>query len=489
MYKVNFGASPISQSQTENYTNNSQPKRTPVVMIAQPQQDTFKRQPVINNQPNGSKAGTTNTPPRPNVIMLPVNNPRSLQYTQQPKKKFNWDNFYKVAGLVTSVVLTILIAISLKPLLGGLGKKNTPKTLFENYKNDESIITLSKLPGMEEAKQQFQTKVINPLKHRDLFMKEIVDPGMACILHGPPGTGKTNFVKSAAKEVDANVATFALAQEGSAYMYQTSVNLKEKADAIIECAKKEPNREFFVLFDEIESILAESKNLDSNTALSRQEVIKTYLQVMDSFKKYKNIKVFATTNLTLNTSTGKIGNMNEAAMSRFGTKIFVDNPDKEALKSAVKMYLEKYPSAKELLENQEAIEALSQQLVGASFRDVTHIIDNAVELMMQQKLAAANANKDPEAIKLTQEMFEDVIEYFQKTNRRFGAPKMKEDIAEAVAEMPPIIPEPQPSIIPEVQPEQTVANDTITEQTNFIKRIFQKLFKGSNNSSTGAASA
>ena len=470
MYKVNFGSNPISQ--TENYTSNQQTTRQkPVVMVKQMPQDTFNRQPVNTNQQTQNT-----TPPKPKVIMLPINNPQSLQYMQQPKKKFNWDNFYKIAGLVTSVVLTILIAISLKPLLGGLGKKNTPKTLFENYKNDETIITLSKLPGMEEAKQQFQTKVINPLKHRDLFIKENVDPGMACILHGPPGTGKTNFVKSAAKEVDANVATFALAQEGSAYMYQTSVNLKEKADAIIECAKKEPNREFFVLFDEIESILAESKNLDSNSALSRQEVIKTYLQVMDSFKKYKNIKVFATTNLTLNTSTGKIGNMNEAAMSRFGTKIFVDNPDKEALKSAVKMYLEKYPSAKELLENEEAVESISQQLVGASFRDVTHIIDNAVELMMQQKLAAANTNKDPDAIKLTKEMFEDVIEYFQKTNRRFGTPKIEEDAAAVISEVPPIIPTP--------------SNDNLTpEQTNFLKRFFQKLFNSSGNNSTGTASA
>ena len=442
MYNVHFGAE--QQPVINNYN-----KETP----AQP---TVQAQPVtVNNQQTQNKIGNTTgtlpvaqdtfttqseTTPRTQNQNTPQRLPYfpMMQLQRQQNKKFDWDNFYRIAGLVVSVAIAILFAISVKPIMSTFGKKHASAgSLFENYTHDKSIITLSKLPGMEEAKTQFQQKVINPVKYKGIFEAEKREPNMACILYGEPGTGKTNFVKSAAKETDANVAVFALSQEGSAYMYQTSVNLKAKADAIISHANKNPDREYFVLFDEIESILSEASNLDSSSAISRQEVTKTFLQVMDLFKKYKNIKVFATTNMTLNPNTGVIGNMNPAAMSRFGTKIYIGNPDKGAIENALKLYLNEHPSARNFLKNKEDVSEIAEALEGASYRDITNIINDAIDEMIQLKIDTARMKKNPDTVKLTKEILVNSIIHFNNTNKRLNVEALERILERYRGNCPP----------------------------------------------------
>ena len=170
-------------------------------------------------------------------------------YAEQPKKKFSFETIINIMSLGASLMFAIYLAVMLKNQSGGFFQYSF-KNLFENYKNDESIIKLSKLPGMDKVKREFQLKVLNSMKYREIFEKENVTQSMMCILHGPPGTGKTNFVKSAAKEVDALVATFTLSNEGSEYLHKTSKNFRKKADAIMKYAKRNEDKQIFVLFDE-----------------------------------------------------------------------------------------------------------------------------------------------------------------------------------------------------------------------------------------------
>ncbi len=416
MYNVSFGAD------------------TQMPVLNNYKKDTLSQQPKTNNLVQNSNSQMAK---QPGTALVPVTNdtfqpqtPRPQQTQQRPSiyfpmmpqrqpqhRKFDWDNFYRIAGLAVSVVLTILIGLSLKPVIGGY---------FKKYSNDlwidlGNVIDFDKLPGMKEAKQAFMNEVINPRKYRKLYEKENLDPNMFCILHGPPGTGKTNFVHSAAKKVGAKVAEFKIAREGESYMNATAKNIQLKADAIIEQARKDPDQEFFVLFDEVESILSEIKNPSSGADQDRQAVIKTFLQVMDSFKKLKNIKVFATTNMALDNTTGVIGNMNEAAMSRFGTKIFIDNPDKEAIEGALRLYLGKHPCAKDLLRNKNDISIIAEALLNSSYRDITKIIENAVNnKVMNLKIQAFDKKKNPDNIKLTKEIFIDAIRDFERTNKKLN---------------------------------------------------------------------
>lgn len=389
--------------------------------IQQRQLESLSAQPIYNYiHPTNHADSIYQTPPYDSFN----------QTTQNPvvkKNKINADSIYKWGSFAIMVVLAMLIGLSLKPIIGNpFSRKHSLNSLFENYKNNEDIITLSKLPGMDEVKQKFQQKVVNPMKYRELFATENVEPGMFCILYGPPGTGKTNFVKSAAKEVEAYVATFALSQEGSAFIHTTSTNIEKKSRAIIKHAKQNPNREFFVLFDEVEAILTETtKNFTDESSKDSDEIIKTFLMIMDKFKMYKNIRVFATTNQSLNPKTNIIGNMNEAAMSRFGTKIYVGHPDAEALSEAVRLHFSKYPSAQDLIKNKDLLKEIGKKLEGYSFRDLEHIRDSAIEIMMNKKIKVSDAKGDPNSIKLTKEILEKAINGFaqKKHNPNVFAPE------------------------------------------------------------------
>ena len=196
--------------------------------------------------------------------------------------------------------------------------------------------------------------------------------------------------------------------------------MQAKADAIIAHAKKNPDQEYFVLFDEVESILSEIKNPTSGADHERAITIKTFLQIMDDFLPYKNIKVFATTNMTRNSNTGNIGNMNPAAMNRFGTKIYVGNPDIEAIESALKLYLGEHPMAKKLLENKEDIAEIAASLLNSSYRELNNIIKNAVNKTMKQKINAVIKGKNPKNTVLTKETFMEAIRDFERTNKKLG---------------------------------------------------------------------
>ena len=408
MYNVNFGteqqpvikfpaaiATPQQQSQPQVQT--VQPK---VINIAP--QDTFTTETKTVTAPDTPQ---TNTTQRPNIMLFPMNRQLAMN---PPEKKFDWDNFYRIAGLATSVVLTILIGLSLKPLLGSMGKKPKPASIFTSYKDDPNIITLSKLPGMEEVKAEFKRKIINPIRHNEVYSSLGVSPQMACLLYGPPGTGKTNFVKSAAKEVGALMAEFKISNEGNKYIHETSANIQRKANAIIAEADRNPNQTYFVLFDEINGMLSESK---IHTDVSKTEEVTTLLDVLNQLKTRKNIAIFGTTNEIYNPLTKTAGDMNAAAVDRFTSYIFVDNPDIVARKNALKLYMQEHKElTKDLMKDEAALDKLAGLTNGYSYRDLKEkVYDNAIAATMDAIAEAAEKGENYKNIKLTQETFEKII--------------------------------------------------------------------------------
>ena len=422
MYNVSFGTEqqPVikfpaaiagAQQQPQAQVQTAQPGTNNVINIA-PQVDTFTPETKTVTTPDTPQ---TNTTQRPNIMLFPM----SRQMTMKPpEKKFDWDNFYRIAGLATSVILTILIGLSLKPMIGRYFKKNS-SDLFTDL-NKKNVIDFDKLPGMKEPKQEFIDEVINPIKYKDLYESEGLYSNLYCILYGPPGTGKTNFVYSAAKKLNAKLAEFKLGKEGSGVIYETGNNLQAKADAVIAHAKKNPDQEYFILFDEVDSVLSEIKNPISGADQERSSIARVFQQLMDDFLPYKNIKIFATTNMTRNINTGDIGNMSSAVIERFRTKIYVGNPDAEAIENALKLYLGERPMAKKLLESKEDIAEIAAALVNASYRNIDYIIKKACKNTMKQRITGLIKGKKPKDIMLTKETFMKTIRDFERTNKKLN---------------------------------------------------------------------
>ncbi len=363
---------------------------------------------------------------RPNIIVLPMD--RFDNQATQAKKKSNKDEFYKIMGLATSVALTVLIALSLKPMWEGWFKKVNPEELFTQLEDD--IIKLDDLPGMKEVKKIFKRKVVFPTKYPELYEKEKLSPSVMMLLTGTQGVGKTNFVYSAAKEVGAKVATIKLSEEGSSYVNGTSINMGNKVRSIIHYCKNNPNQEVFLLLDEIEAIIGKG----AQTGDEKLKDIKTLLQLLDDSKKIKNLRIFATTNEMVNPQTGAIGNLDRNAVGRF-LPVNIEKPDFEARKAAIKLYLNKHDSCKTFLENEALIDEFAQRTEGYSYRDIVQIKDRAIEQLMELKIEAKEAGKNPDEIILTKEIVTYGLQEFGKTNNNGRI--FVDDISEIVGEITP----------------------------------------------------
>lgn len=344
---------------------------------------------------------------RPNIIVLPMD--RFDSQATQAKKKSRKDEFYKIMGLVTSLALTVLIAISLKPMWEGTFKKAKPEDLFTPIKDD--VLKLSELPGMKEVKELFKKKVINPSKYPELFEKEGIQPGMMMLLTGPPGVGKTNFVLSAAKETGAKIMTIKASEEGSKWVHGTSGNIASKVKIAKNYCNNNPQEEVFLLIDELESLGGKF----SNDQKHDMEVTKTLLQVLDDIKGTKNLRVFATTNELVNPVTGRVGNIDEALANRMEV-LHIDKPDHEARKAALELFFKKFPSAKSFVENNDLLEEFAYRTEGFVYRDLVRIKDRAIESLMNAKITAKEAGNNPDEVILTREIVMDALKKFGKNH-------------------------------------------------------------------------
>lgn len=90
-----------------------------------------------------------------------------------------------------------------------------------------------RLQGMDEIKAVIERRVILPLAEPDLAARHAVTPPKAIVLFGPPGTGKTTFVKAIASHLDwafVEIQPGELAGEGPALQAQ---RLARTFDAIL----------------------------------------------------------------------------------------------------------------------------------------------------------------------------------------------------------------------------------------------------------------
>ncbi len=189
-----------------------------------------------------------------------------------------------------------LLAKCKKPL------KRNPKDMF------------SKLAGMETEKQQLKLLFIYPIEYPSLFKNHTAK---GILFYGPPGTGKTYLARISVAELK-RFAYFAPSSgdlEGK-YVGET----QKKITGVFECASEFVNqnkstiKQSIIFFDEFDSI---AKKRSENPGAERS--VNTILQMMDGIKSNSNVAVMAATNL--------LSEIDEAVLSRFPIKIFVDLPD------------------------------------------------------------------------------------------------------------------------------------------------------------------
>ena len=239
------------------------------------------------------------------------------------------------------------------------------------------------------SQKEIKKTALSPLKNvffKDEVLKEVLVktsvpqiienkepefPGV--ILHGIPGTGKTELAKTIFtifENCDCPASELNLAEMSERYVGSLGHNLDEKLKEMLEKTKKN-NKPAYIFLDEATSLVLSSK--DRGTSADY------YQEAIDVLKKY----ISNYPNLVFVISTNLIKDF-DAALIREGrlTLIEIDRPEREQQAAMWKFFLKKYDVLKKITVKQ------SSKLVDISEKETGAFIDKFCQSYISLKKAA-----------------------------------------------------------------------------------------------------
>jgi hypothetical protein len=183
----------------------------------------------------------------------------------------------------------------------------TPNQLFFNAKENDQLkaVTQTLMP------ENF-LKVRNRLK--ECNMRE----GMAILLHGPPGTGKSASVFDIAKKTGRNIMMVDISETKSMWFGESEKKIKQLFDQYRSSLKNE-KIEPILLFNEIDAVFSTRKKVGSSSVDQTENAIQNI--ILQELEDLCGILI-GTTNLT--------ENLDPAFERRFLYKIIFSNPEADA---------------------------------------------------------------------------------------------------------------------------------------------------------------
>lgn len=224
-------------------------------------------------------------------------------------------------------------------------------------------INFNGIGGMEEVKKEISLKIIQPLKHPELYKAYGKKIGGGILLYGPPGCGKTHIAKATAGEINANFINIGINEILDMWVGSSERNLHE----IFETARK--NTPCVIFIDEIDALGANRNDMMKSGG---RTLINQFLSELDGMNSNNDgILILAATNTPwhLDPAFRRPG--------RFDRIIFVAPPTLEAKKDIFKLQLKDKP-VEEI--NIEKLAKASKEFSGA---DIKSVIDIAIEQKLE----------------------------------------------------------------------------------------------------------
>lgn len=251
---------------------------------------------------------------------------------------------------------------------------NTTIEDFEEDEDDESnsyfiqkpLINFDDVGGMENIKKEIDLKIIQPLKHPDIYKAYGKKTGGGILLYGPPGCGKTYIAKATAGQVNAKFISVSLNDILDMWMGNSEKNLNK----IFEIARA--NTPCVLFFDEIDALGASRNDMKQS---STRQLINQFLQELDGLESNNDgILILGATNTPwhLDTAFRRPG--------RFDRIIFMPPPDEKARESIFRLKLAEKPT--------EGIDYqfLAKKTPEYSGADIEALIDIAIEGKLEEAL-------------------------------------------------------------------------------------------------------
>ncbi|MBC6993420.1 AAA family ATPase [Neolewinella lacunae] len=220
--------------------------------------------------------------------------------------------------------------------------------------------------GMDSVKREIDLKIIQPLKHVDLYKSYGKKVGGGILLYGPPGCGKTFIARATAGEIDANFINVGLDDILDMWVGNSEKQLAGYFDLARE---KKP---CVLFFDEVDALGAKRSDMRQSAA---RNVINQFLSELDGIRGDNDgILVIGATNVPwhLDTAFRRPG--------RFDRIIFVPPPDEAGREAIFRLKLAGKPQEKL---DFAKLARKSEQYSGA---DINAVIDIAVEGILEEAI-------------------------------------------------------------------------------------------------------
>lgn len=194
-----------------------------------------------------------------------------------------------------------------------LSKKKTRNIIFNKDIVEKELFFDAELENeMTFLLESLQNENFQNLQNRMSQMS--LSKGVAAILFGSPGTGKTESVFQLAKKTGRDVIKVDISQSKSMWFGESEKRVKEIFDSynrIAKSAEKKP----ILLFNEADALFSKRKENTQSSTSNTENAIQNI--ILDEMERFEGIMI-ATTNLQ--------GNLDSAYERRFLFKVKFDNP-------------------------------------------------------------------------------------------------------------------------------------------------------------------
>ena len=219
---------------------------------------------------------------------------------------------------------------------------------------------------MDQVKKEIDLKIIQPLKHPEIYKAYGKKIGGGILLYGPPGCGKTFIAKATAGQIDAKFISVSLSDILDMWIGASEKNMHK----VFETARH--NAPCVLFFDEVDALGASRSDMKQSAG---RHLINQFLQELDGLENdNEGVLILGATNTPwhLDAAFRRPG--------RFDRIIFVPPPDQQAREAIFELKLKDKPTEK------VDVGTLARKTSDFSGADIEAVIDRAIEGKLEEAL-------------------------------------------------------------------------------------------------------